>query len=180
MRTCKTCLQEKDESEFSKDRVNRKDYAYVKKNGTVEVIRQKKYKIHVCKECTKKRERDLYERTKEKRRKWKKEFYHENKERLIPHNALKMKKWIEKNPEKFKAQKRRYYKNNKEKIQAKDMVFRAIQNGEIVKPDRCQSCSKVGYVEGHHHNYEFPLEVTFVCRRCHAGLHMMIREQEKT
>lgn len=36
----------------------------------------------------------------------------------------------------------------------------------------CQSCSIETKLEAHHHDYNFPMDVTYLCKRCHCDWHM--------
>ena len=65
-------------------------------------------------------------------------------------------KWIVRNPEKHKAQRE---------------LTRAISFGEIVRPGKCSACEKVGKIHGHHDDYAKPLEVRWLCARCHSWEH---------
>lgn len=56
-------------------------------------------------------------------------------------------------------------------IRAHRAVRRAIRAGELVRPDACEECGKVGRVDGHHPDYAKPLKVKWWCRRCHQRLH---------
>jgi hypothetical protein len=47
----------------------------------------------------------------------------------------------------------------------------ALKRGELVRPDRCSVCQKVGPVHGHHDDYNFPLRVRWLCRSCHYLWH---------
>jgi hypothetical protein len=57
----------------------------------------------------------------------------------------------------------RYYDARK----AKNIVYYHVKRGNIVKPDRCERCDKVGFVEAAHSDYSKPKEVTWLCRSCH-------------
>lgn len=69
------------------------------------------------------------------------------------HNK-RVKRWAELNPEKKKAH---------------SALRLAIVNGDVIR----ESCSKCGNWKacGHHVDYSKPLEVTWLCRRCHVRLH---------
>lgn len=57
-------------------------------------------------------------------------------------------------------------------------VWRALQSGKLVRPDHCQRCNEVNkptldgrsYLQAHHKDANKPLEVEWVCPRCHARL----------
>lgn len=47
----------------------------------------------------------------------------------------------------------------------------AIKRGELTAPACCQRCGAKDALEIHHINYDFPLWVLFLCRKCHANEH---------
>lgn len=57
---------------------------------------------------------------------------------------------------------------NPEKIKAHEIVRCAIENGWLI-PEPCP-CSEIE-VEGHHEDYSKPLEVDWLCSKCHTKLH---------
>jgi len=65
-------------------------------------------------------------------------------------------------------------KRTNQEIQAiHGLVRRAIGRGEIIKPKECSSCLFVRPLDGHHDDYSKPLEVRWLCRRCHQAHHAM-------
>jgi hypothetical protein len=44
------------------------------------------------------------------------------------------------------------------------------------RPDACEQCGRVGKVDAHHPDYARPLEVMWLCRRCHFRLHARLRK----
>ena len=68
-------------------------------------------------------------------------------------------------------------KNNREKIYAQGLLSRAVKKGRIIK----QPCEKCGEkkVHGHHDDYFKPLEVRWLCIKCHNAFHKNKREQER-
>lgn len=57
------------------------------------------------------------------------------------------------------------------KYKARCMVRDAIKNGSIHRPSECSACSKETTPDAHHPDYNKPLEVLWLCRQCHIGLH---------
>jgi len=55
-------------------------------------------------------------------------------------------------------------------------VAMAISSGKLVRPDVCSRCGKAGRIEGHHEDYSKPLEVVWLCARCHKARHTEIRK----
>ena len=46
----------------------------------------------------------------------------------------------------------------------------AVRTGKVEKSKRCWVCGLLGYVEAHHEDYAKPLEVVWVCRKCHRAI----------
>jgi len=75
--------------------------------------------------------------------------------------------------ERFKAQTRIGVKLSKLKYPDRELariaVKKAIESGEIVRPDCCSSCGVQCKPEAHHDSYEQDqwLAVRFLCRKCH-------------
>lgn len=63
---------------------------------------------------------------------------------------------------------KRYYKKCRIKRLAKDAVHNAIRAGKLVRKP-CTICGKKS--EGHHPDYNKPLEVVWLCRKHHASIH---------
>lgn len=52
-------------------------------------------------------------------------------------------------------------------------IARALREGQIVRPSRCQACDATDRIEGHHPDYRDPLCVLWLCRDCHRRLHLL-------
>lgn len=51
-------------------------------------------------------------------------------------------------------------------------VARAVKRGDLVKPKECSWCGATDQpIEGHHPDYDRPLMVVWICRRCHKAHH---------
>lgn len=65
-----------------------------------------------------------------------------------------------------------YEKMNKLKRNAKTMINYALATGKLIKPIICENCGNRDLkLEGHHADYSKPLEVSWLCRKCHINLH---------
>ncbi len=99
-------------------------------------------------------------------------------------------KWRRKNPNYIKDYNRQYRKTahgrkvnwkankkwrnkNREKIRATDTLRYAIMKGTVKKPNACSICKSKEkmLLHGHHPDYSKPLEVIWVCHKCHRKLH---------
>ena len=65
----------------------------------------------------------------------------------------------------------RYAKENKEKHNAQNAVKRAVKKGLLIKPGKCSKCESRYRIEAHHPNYSRPLQVLWVCSKCHHKIH---------
>lgn len=54
---------------------------------------------------------------------------------------------------------------------ARQAVKYAVATGLIHKPARCEHCHIEAPLEGHHPNYDQPLNVTWLCHPCHMAAH---------
>lgn len=54
---------------------------------------------------------------------------------------------------------------------ARRKVASAIRSGLLVRPSVCSRCGiSETKINGHHHDYSKPLEVEWLCYRCHAAV----------
>ena len=126
--------------------------------------------VNKCKECNK---RDVRENRKDKV-----EYYREydSKRSMVPQRVearmiyqstengkramLKARKnWLEKNPIKRAAQ---------------IMVGNAVRDGRLYKNKSCESCGQSPKrLHGHHDDYAYPLQVRWLCQKCHSAWHKL-------
>jgi len=55
-----------------------------------------------------------------------------------------------------------------QRTRARDAIKRAVKRGDIIRPEVCDDCGLPGKIEAHHADYFKPLEVEFLCLRCHG------------
>lgn len=73
---------------------------------------------------------------------------------------------------KYNEQQQEWAKRNRHKRNAQNKLKRAIKNGSVIKPNKCEICGKTNCnIEGHHYDYSKPLSVIWVCTECHGKLH---------
>jgi hypothetical protein len=154
MRRCSKCLVEKDDCEFGK-------------------------KGNVCKECVRIKDRERYalnpNSKKESSLKYQKGNYDQCRQRI--------ERWREENREKVQEQNRASYQRNKQwyenrnakqdkdKRYARMLLNAHIKMGKIDRPERCQECNCESKLHGHHQDYQKPLEVLWLCAKCHNRIH---------
>jgi len=73
-----------------------------------------------------------------------------------------------------KAARQKYKLKYPERIRAVNTSNRAIKNN-IIKREPCEFCGISYNIEGHHHNYNQPLNVMWLCKTCHKILHSVYR-----
>ena len=54
---------------------------------------------------------------------------------------------------------------------ARTILGNAIGRGKIDRPSVCSEWGEPGYIEAHHHDYTKPLDVVWLCFRCHLSAH---------
>lgn len=67
--------------------------------------------------------------------------------------------------------KRRYAERNPAKRAAHHAVNNAVRDGKLQKAEMCEQCGSKGTIHGHHDDYSKPLDVRWLCCRCHADWH---------
>lgn len=55
--------------------------------------------------------------------------------------------------------------------QARYAVLVAIRTGTLIRPETCSRCGVQCRPDAHHEDYSKPLEVEWLCRRCHLAEH---------
>lgn len=79
-----------------------------------------------------------------------------------------VKAWRANNKEKAAAGYKRTYEKNKHKCHCRTITGQAVKDGRLIKlPCECGDTN----VEAHHHDYDKPLDVTWMCEKCHRKLH---------
>ena len=121
--------------------------------------------LNKCKECTK--------NDTKKNRIANIDYYtaYEKQRNKKPHRVEARKKYLALNPEKLREAKLKWNKNNRHKKAAHLRVKRALVKGIMVKKQFCEICGDNGNIEGHPPNYTEPLNVVWVCKKCHTKIH---------
>jgi len=89
------------------------------------------------------------------------------------------------NLEAFRERERRWAKKKPqskripEHQKARLEVRKAVMNGILIRPKRCPKClSSKDRIQAHHHDYSKPLEIEWLCSRCHGKEHRLPKEPE--
>jgi len=71
-------------------------------------------------------------------------------------------------------------KQNRNKRNANQKLARAVLRGIVIRKYSCEKCESDLIVEAHHEDYNKPLEVIWLCSKCHHKRHTQIREQQRS
>lgn len=75
-------------------------------------------------------------------------------------------------PEGWRAKRRdhnaRFRRENPEKKAAWNAVYKALRNGTLTRPDRCEHCATECAPQASHTDYSRRLDVEWLCPSCHA------------
>lgn len=107
-----------------------------------------------CKECIKRRVRNNRALKFDQYSKYEKNRYkqNENRRKRLTKSA---KEWRLRYPEAYKAQ---------------TAVGNALRDGKIIK-EPCSFCNSTSNVHAHHNDYSKPLDVVWLCAKCHHRIH---------
>ena len=182
LRKCYKCKEEKEFSEFNKDRTQSGGISYDCKKCKSEnskrkrVENPKKYREQVRRSAQKN-----YETIRASQKK----YLLENREQILARRKeLREPRKFEINArenlrrkndpnflEKERIRQKRYREKNKEKMipqhNAHKLVMYAVKLGLLTRPKECEVCKGSIKIEGHHDDYTKPLEVRWLCKSCH-------------
>ncbi len=160
-RVCTTCKIEKPFEEFGNS-----------KKG-------KWGKREICKDCKRIKDREYGRKNPDKMtakhsrwvkknkphlRDYNRERYAENpgifKERSIAYRKRTENKTIKKYKDKYPLKKKAHL-----------YVELAVFYGDLIRPENCSKCGIACKAQGHHHDYSKPLDVMWLCTKCHGWVH---------
>ena len=64
----------------------------------------------------------------------------------------------------------RHQRKHPERHRANQAVYMAVKKGKIIRPEVCPLCEGVP-VEAHHEDYSKPLDIDWLCKKCHTERH---------
>lgn len=62
------------------------------------------------------------------------------------------------------------------KYKAKTTVSNYLRDGKLFRPDNCEKCNTKCKPQAHHDDYSKPIDVRWLCVRCHNDFHNGVRE----
>ena len=168
---CKSCKAEKPIDEFHRD-ANVKDGHAGK-----------------CKICKNAYVSEWYKQNHDRKTETDRLWSEKNAER----KAESIRLWREQNPEKVANYRRQSYLRNYQAIHKYHLLWaeqhpekkhchrllnEAVSAGKITRSAFCQACGQTGVmIHGHHDDYSKPLDVIWLCSKCHRKLHNLEREE---
>lgn len=60
---------------------------------------------------------------------------------------------------------------------AHQIITRAIKSGKLQRPAACATCNVGCKPYAHHENDDLPLQVEWLCSKCHASRHIQLRRR---
>ena len=144
-----TCLAQKDP--IKRDRANE--------------LRRKRGNTEKAKEATKAWAKTKKGKSSAKRRRDKYLSNPTNKEKSLACQALYRKTSA------FKKAIIKHRNKYPERRAAQIIISNAIQTGALIRPSYCSICDTKCIPEGHHTDYTKPLDVIWVCKKCHTDYH---------
>jgi hypothetical protein len=129
-----------------------------------------------CKECAARRRTKRYSENKVLFRAKRKEYYAKNREKLCASQVEGQKGNV-----KYRKYQNSYLikkkKTGDKKFIARYMLHLAVKTGMIIRESKCTQCLIEGKVEGHHEDYNKPLDVIWLCTQCHRALHQRMKSK---
>ncbi len=171
-----------------------------RKNKDVEHYRKlKRENARKHSEKRKEKWKEKYPKIKEEYLARSRKRYHENRERIIARrkeigkseeskkkDADRQRKWQNEHRENVRKAALKYCKTHREKVlkwhkewkdknkiqsRANRMVIDHVRRGKLIRPTKCEKCMKECKPDGHHRDYNKPLEVIWLCKICHNHEH---------
>lgn len=113
---------------------------------------------------------EFYYRDHEKTKKEKREYGRKWNEEHPGRRAGVLRAWRQRKGIDYLLLALKYKQNNPEKARAHHAVANAIITGRLMRPCACSCCEGPGRIEAHHDDYSKPLDVTWLCKKCHSQL----------
>jgi hypothetical protein len=116
-------------------------------------------------------------------------YYQSNKEKWLKNLKENVKKFRESHPDYWKGCYQKYgkksylkHKDNSRKVYRTPIKIKAWNNAnkKVIIPSGklCEFCNSSLADVKHHFNYNKPLDVTFLCKKCHRELHAKLKEKK--
>lgn len=77
---------------------------------------------------------------------------------------------------KYNELSKQYQKTHPRRVHAWIVAKQAKRAGELIQPERCEICRNRTALDMHHQDYLLPLDVNWLCRKCHTRVHLVVAE----
>lgn len=142
LRRCKGCLSEYKKQHYN---LNKQDY----------LDRSKKQR----------------EENPEEYKRYLKEYRHKNREILTFKNRERNNTDRGRALSSERSKRARAKPENKVKGIARSVISQALKAGTLIRPNTCSNCNVTCKPEAHHTDYTKPLDITWLCKKCHENTH---------
>lgn len=187
MKKCTNCKEDKEQTEFYKDKSSFDGFEYRCKNcRIIERKEARKKDPEKFRERVRRSTQKNYETIRESQRKHRIENREkinarrreQRKPRAAELNAKENER--RKNDPNFhignRIRHKKYYEKNREKLLPKrnthKLVMYAVKLGVLIRPNKCEKCGKECKPHGHHTDYSKPIDVIWLCHSCHKLEHL--------
>lgn len=69
---------------------------------------------------------------------------------------------------------KRWRQKSAKRYAAQQAVKKALANGSLIRWPGCAACHRKRGLEAHHYDYDRPLDVTWLCMKCHKAAHAIV------
>jgi len=133
--------------------------------GTIPIF-YKTRKVVVCRNCDNLRKREARKADPSKGREANKRWRYANPKKFLAQRQRYRKKYAAKKAEQTKEYRKKY----PEREYAYNVVEYALEKGRMQRPKECSMCQREAKLCAHHDDYSKPLDIKWVCGRCHKTL----------
>jgi hypothetical protein len=85
-------------------------------------------------------------------------------------HVARMRAYRKNNSQRIKEYKAGYFREQR-KRKANYAISNGLRDGKIIRPNKCEKCGKQCQPQAHHPNYDEPLNVQWLCSKCHGQAH---------
>jgi hypothetical protein len=171
---CKSCIKKRSAQQRENDPEYSKSYANKYREANRQLLRKKAWlNYYINWEKRSEQAKKSYHKHREKiaKKRAEKRRTEEQKEK----NRLRMADWRKLNRSKVGEIVVKWKKENPKKSNAHSLVVWAVKTGVLKRSENCEECKKNCKTEGHHLDYDKPLEVIWLCKSCHSKKHQKYR-----
>jgi len=190
---CKRCEKTKEQKDFIKNKRAKSGYSIICKECS---NKEKRSYLDTKRDMIREYNRNKYyenhqenkQKKTEKSKKFRSDFPEEYKRiqsewRLKNPDKVRVKALLRSKTQECKDKRNKRLRENKNdkdlpKIRARKILQAAVRVGYMIRPDKCENCLKKCKPDGHHDDYNKPLEVTWLCKICHAHKHNKLMDMK--